>query len=164
MPTCPKCNTLQKRRKDECCPNCGEPVKLYKGFWVSTSDGSPTKTIYKHFLELQKQKIKKRYPLSEPKVEYAVGDAYYRELSISQKLFKKAGGNVALVLQVLDYLTFDKAYAWKNRLFLASYYRDFDTGLAITRAKLEHEKAEEEINSNKVRRLLEQDDIFINAY
>lgn len=162
MPICPSCYTNQTKRKNGECPNCGEEIIIYDGYWYSASVGSPTQAIVTLFEQLVSKKLST--PTRNVRWSIPKGtEKHKRELGYARTILEKSKGSLDWANGVLQRAFYNEKFSWKNRQSLLSVLGDFDLLDAIMEAEsLELEerdrKAEDAYNS-----VMNREDLFSNG-
>jgi hypothetical protein len=142
MPRCPQCQEISARRKNEACPKCYIPVKLYDGEWFLFGATAPNIELLKYWEALLSDRIGEQFSLPRKSTRY------FREAKFAQVLINWVVGDLEVAKQALWLAFNDKGWSWKTITSLISLEKDWPAltimARPIIRDQRQREKAAKE--------------------
>jgi len=160
MAMCPMCKTEQTKRVAGLCPNCKEPISIYKGVWYRDTGSSPTVTI----LEFLENSVSKNLTAESGKpVVFKINKkspTYKRELVTAELLLSDADHDINKVIRAIALLFSDKKFNWKLRTSLVQVRFDFPLALAIVTSIMDAEEEEYLKQQKQLNKIMRKEDVF----
>ena len=146
---CLNCRTEQRARKNGRCPNCGEPVFVWRQYFLPEFADNPGETVLRYFIQRVRE-LRQLPEFSIPKKS----SGYRRELKSAIDLWETCGSDTEVAQAVTERALTDRKYAWREWTSLA-YLANARELPVILAEVLRERKIVEEHNKRNAERLEE---------